>query len=267
MNGKDYYKILEVSESATADEIKKSYRNLAFRYHPDKNPGSQEQMKDINEAYAVLSNPDKRHEYDLLRQNFGSFARDRFRQSHTDEDIFRNSDINQIFEELSRVFGFSRPEDIFSRDAFYGRNYQEFRFKGPGASGFFGPFGSISPAAPAGKQTLASKLMLKGLGRLQKMAARKLGIVLPEKGRDLNNTLAVTPEQASSGGKIKYIVNQPSKSREILITVPPGVNEGQQIKLKGLGEAGKDGGEAGDLFLKVRIRRPFLERMKELLKK
>ncbi len=131
-------------------------------------------MKEINEAYAVLSNAEKRRDYDSLRQSFGSFARDRFRQTHTDEDIFRNSDINQIFEELSRIFGFSRPEDIFSRDTFYGRNYREFKFKGPGISGggffFFGPMGNAyrSAEGPAGKESLASKLMLKGLGMFQK---------------------------------------------------------------------------------------------------
>jgi curved DNA-binding protein CbpA len=272
MDRKDYYKILGVSEAATPDDIKKTYRNLAFRYHPDKNPGGQELMKEINEAYAVLSSPEKRQEYDRLRQNFGTFARDRFRQTHTDEDIFRNSDINQIFEELNRIFGFSRPEDIFSRDTFYGRNYREFKFKGPGVSGsgffFFGPMGSVysSDKVHAGKDSLASKLMAKGFGMFQKMAAKKLGIVLPEKGRDLSDSIAVTPKEAASGGKVGYILNQPRKSREILITVPPGIRGGQRIKLKGLGEQGKNGGEAGDLFLKVRIRRPFIERVKEILR-
>ena len=99
--------------------------------------------------------------------------------------------------------------------------------------------------------------MLKGLGMFQRMAAKRLGIVLPEKGRDLSDSLAITPEEASSGGKIKYVLNQPGKSREILITVPAGISEGQKIRLRGLGEEGKHGGEAGDLFLKIRIRRPF----------
>ncbi len=273
MDGKDYYKILGVRETATSEEIKKTYRNLAFRYHPDKNPGSQELMKEINEAYAVLSNPEKRREYDHLRQSFGSTARDRFRQAHTDEDIFRNSDINQIFEELSRIFGFSRPEDIFSRDAFYGRNYREFKFKGPGVSGggffFFGPMGNAyrSDKVSAREGSLASKVMLKGLGMFQKMAAKRLGIVLLENGRDRSDSLAITPEEASSGAKVRYILNQPGRSREIIITVPPGIREGQKIRLKGLGEEGKNGGEAGDLFLKVRVRRPFFERVKEILRR
>ncbi len=271
MDRKDYYKVLEISETAAPDEIKKSYRNLAFRYHPDKNPGSQEQMKEINEAYAVLSNPEKKREYDRLRQSFGSTARDRFRQTHTDEDIFRNSDINQIFEELSRVFGFSRFEDIFSH--LYGQNYREFKFKGPGVSGggffFSGPFGSVNRpgSVSAEKQTLASKVMLKGLGMFQKMAAKKLGIVLPERGRDLSDLIAITPEEASSGGKVKYGLDQPGRSREILITVPAGVREGQKIKLRGLGKEGTHGGEAGDLFLRVRIRRPFVERLKGFLRR
>jgi len=272
MDRKDYYKVLEVSEGATPDEIKKTYRNLAFRYHPDKNPDSQEQMKEINEAYAVLSNPEKRREYDAMRNSFGSFARDRFRQAHTDEDIFRNSDINQIFEELSKVFGFSRPEDIFSRDAFYGRNYHEFKFKGPGVSGsgffFFGPLGTAtrSSSGSAEKESLTSKLMLKGLNRLQKMAARRLGIVLPERGRDLNASLTITPDEAKAGSKVKYTVYQAGNPREIMITVPPAISEGQKIKLRGLGEEGKDGGKTGDLFLKVRVRRPFFEKVKAILK-
>jgi curved DNA-binding protein CbpA len=272
MDRKDYYKILGVSQTATAVEIKKAYRNLAFRYHPDKNPGSQELMKEINEAYAVLSNQEKRQEYDHLRQSFGTFARDRFKQTHTDEDIFRNSDINQIFEELSKIFGFSRPEDIFSRDVFYGRNYREFKFKGPGISGggffFFGPMENIyrSDKGIAGKNSLAAKLMIKGLGIFQKMAAKRLGIVVPESGRDLSDSITVTSEEAASGGKVRYILHEQGKTRGILITIPHGIKEGQKIKLKGLGEQGRNGGETGDLFLRIRIRKPFIDRVKELFK-
>ena len=102
MEQKDYYKILEVNEDASPEEIKKTYRKLAFQYHPDKNPGSEDMMKEINEAYAVLSDQKKREAYDSCRQRYGSSARNRFRQSYAEQDIFRDSDIYQIFEELSR---------------------------------------------------------------------------------------------------------------------------------------------------------------------
>ena len=114
---------------------------------------------------------------------------------------------------------------------------------------------------------MASKLMIKGLGMFQKIAAKRLGIVLPEEGRDLSDSITVTLEEAASGGKVRYILNQPGKFPEILITVPSGIREGQKIRLKGLGEQGKNGGEAGDLFLKVRFRRPFIERVKEILRR
>jgi DnaJ-class molecular chaperone len=90
---------------------------------------------------------------------------------------------------------------------------------------------------------------------------------LPEKGRDLNDSLEVTQEVASSGGKVRYLLNQPGRSREILITVPPGIREGQKIRLRGLGEKGKNGGEKGDLYLRVMIRQSFFERLKRILRR
>ncbi len=279
MDQKDYYKILGVSENASADEIKKAYRNLAFRYHPDRSTGNEEMMKELNEAYAVLSDPVKRGEYGALRQRYGSFARDRFRQAYTDQDIFRDSDIGQIFEELSRMFGFSRPEDIFSRNDFYGPRYRTFEFKVPGGSGrgffFYGP-GRAAPrdgmkASPgrmaAGGHPLLSAFMGKVAPLLQKAMAKKLGLELPESGRDLHDVIRITPEEASAGGKVRYLYAKRGKPRDLLITLPRGMRGGQKIKLRGLGEEGKHGGGPGDLYLKVKIRTPFLERIKSFFNK
>jgi curved DNA-binding protein len=104
----DYYQILGVSRDATADEIKKAYRKLAMKYHPDKAKGdkqqAEEKFKQISEAYAVLSNPEKKKAYD----EFGSQA---FRQKFSQEDIFRGFDFSDIFDTgvsdniFSRLFG------------------------------------------------------------------------------------------------------------------------------------------------------------------
>ena len=98
MAGTDYYKTLGVEKSATAGDIKKAYRKLAMKYHPDHAKGdkaAEEKFKKITEAYAVLSDPDKRKQYDT----FGSAD---FQQRYTQEDIFRNFDLGDIFKE----FGF-----------------------------------------------------------------------------------------------------------------------------------------------------------------
>ena len=104
----DYYQILGVNRSATPEEIKKAYRKLAQKYHPDKAKGNkkaaQTQFKKISEAYAVLSNPEKRKEYDEV----GSKA---FRAECSQEDIFRGFDFSDIFDTgisegiFSRLFG------------------------------------------------------------------------------------------------------------------------------------------------------------------
>jgi DnaJ-class molecular chaperone len=278
MMDKDYYRILGVSEDAAAEELKGTYRKLAFQYHPDRNPGSEEMMKEINEAYAVLSDDRKRREYDSYRQRYGPSARDQFRQSYAEQDIFKDSDIYQIFEELSRAFGFSRPENIFSRSNFYGNRYRTFEFKGPGFFGrgafFFRPMQSDqkeqmkrsryqTEEMPADRPSLSSRLFLKGFNLFQKHMAKKCGLEIPENGRDLYDVIKITPEEAVNGGKIGYRYLKGRDPRDLLIKIPAGTGNGQKIKLKGLGEEGKNGGLPGDLYLNVRIRVPILKKIAE----
>jgi curved DNA-binding protein len=100
MPGKDYYKILGVDKSASPAEIKKSYRKLALKYHPDHNEGNKSaeaKFKDLNEAYAVLRDPEKKQQYDM-------FGAEGFQNRFSQEDIFRDFDLGSIFKE----FGFGR---------------------------------------------------------------------------------------------------------------------------------------------------------------
>ena len=107
----DYYEILGVDKTAAPKQLKEAYRKLAFKYHPDRNKGNpqaSEKMKQVNEAYAVLSDPSKKSEYDMLRQQFGSSAYSKFRSNYSEQDIFSGSDIHHVFEEMAKGFWIQR---------------------------------------------------------------------------------------------------------------------------------------------------------------
>lgn len=278
MEQKDYYETLGVNEKATTEEIKKAYRKLAFKYHPDRtggDPSSTQKMKEINEAYATLSDPIKRREYDSLRRRYGSSAYTHFRRAYSEEDIFRGSDINQIFEEFARIFsGFRRPEDIFSQSSFYGPRYKTFEFKKPGffAKGVFFSFGFSNAGRifqkihkPGYKMSLLSGLFNKFFDHfVRKKIFEELEI--PERGKDLTDTISITPEE------IGKVIEYPARKRlgrpkDLLVKIPEGIKDGQKIKLKGQGEAGKYEGQPGDLYLEVKIRPSFFKRVSNPIKK
>lgn len=137
MASRDYYEVLGVNKNASDEEIKRAYRKLAMKYHPDRNPNkkeAEERFKEINEAYAVLSDKEKRKQYD-------TFGAEGFRQRFTQEDIFRGFDFEEI---LSGLFG--------------GRGRREFKFGG-GRGGF--DFGDLFGGAYGGNQDM-SRMPRKG---------------------------------------------------------------------------------------------------------
>jgi DnaJ-class molecular chaperone len=260
MSQRDYYQILGVEKEAGPKQIKEAYRHLAFKYHPDRNKGNpeaSEEMKSVNEAYAVLSDPTKRREYDILRHQFGSSAHNQFRNTYSEQDIFSGSDINHVFEEMAKAFGFRGFDDIFRE--FYGQEYRTFEFKRPGifAGGFIftGPFkrgGYGQPKfPPSGKLGKLSRFFLKQIG----------GFEMAKNGKDLDDVIRLTPEQAQQGGPFAYFLRK--KSKKLVVKIPPGVREGQRVRLAGMGEDGKGGGKSGDLYLKVQIKRPLIQKIKK----
>jgi DnaJ-class molecular chaperone len=267
MNQSDFYQILGVDKEASPQKIKEAYRRLAFQYHPDRNkenPLAVEKMKEINEAYAVLSDPKKRGDYDLFHEQYGPYGYDRFKQRYSEQDIFRGSDIHQIFEEMAKAFGFRSFEEVFRES--YAQGGYPFEFQRPGVSGrgfiFFGPgFGKIK-----GQGIPVPSEMFPGfLGKTIRYLLKKtLGMREPQRGRDLRDVIYLNPQQALEGVKGKYLHRK--RSKELIVTVPPGMKQGQQIRLKGMGAPGQEGGEPGDLYLKVKIKKPLLEKVRGLLK-
>ena len=200
---------------------------------------------------------------DFMRQ-YGSYGYDRFKQTYSEQDIFRGSDIHQIFEEMARTFGFRGFEEVFRES--YGHGYQTFEFRRPGVFGRgFIFFGSNFGRSDRQGIPVSSEIFPGVLGKfLHYLFKKTLGRREPRRGKDLEDTIYLDPRQAIEGAKGKYLHRK--RSKKLIITVPPGMKEGQKIRLKGMGKPGKDGGEAGDLYLKVKIKKTFLEKAREFFK-
>ena len=266
METQDYYQVLGVARDAEEKAIKDAYRELALKYHPDRNrdnPDAVDRMKAVNEAYAVLSHADKRRAYDAMRQQYGTSAHHQFRQQYSDQDIFSGSDIFRIFEEMTRAHGFRRSEDIFRE--FYGPGYRTFKGRRPGMHfrGFV-----FTGRGPRGGRRNAGNLPPggRGLGRLARhMIERLLGVTLPEAGQDAEDTIRLSPEKARQGGPYAFYYRK--RRKKLVVKIPPGVREGQRIRLAGMGETGRGGGAPGDLYLRVQIARPLLAEWRDRLKR
>ncbi len=213
----EYYEVLGVAKTATADEIKKAYRKLALKYHPDKNPGdkaAEEKFKEISEAYAVLSDAEKRKQYDT----FGSSG---FRQRYSQEDIFRNFDLNDIL----RQFGFGTG----------------FRGTGGFHTGGFRTAGGGSPFEGMFGQTMRGGGCGGGCGPQ------------PVKGGDLTYELTVTLEDVLHGAEKTISLRQNGRSQNVSVKVPKGIEDGKRLRLPGKGGPSSSGGPPGDLYLKVHV--------------
>ncbi|MGB5745883.1 MAG: DnaJ domain-containing protein [Desulfobacterales bacterium] len=257
----DYYQVLGVDQNATDQQIKEAFRKLAFKYHPDRNkenPVAVENMKKVNEAYAVLSNPAKKREYDTLKTQFGSSAYTHFRNNYSEQDIFSGSDVNHIFEEMAKSFGLRGSNEIFKE--FYGRGFQQFEFKNSRGFARGYVFGNPAKAVNHGQAPFPFS---GNMGKALRFLIQKIsGVQLPENGADVDEHLYLAPEQALQGGPYAYYLH--SKSKKLVVKIPPGVRPGQRIRLAGMGQEGKGGGQPGDLYLKVHLRKPLMKSLKDL---
>ncbi len=221
---KDYYKILGISKTATPEEIKKAYRKLALKYHPDRNKGdkvAEERFKEINEAYAVLSDPQKRKQYDA----FGSTE---FHRRYTQEDIFKNFDFGNVFQDLG-IGG-----DVFGRIFFGGR-------RGAGV-GFDDIFTHIFNTGGGGTSQGFDYRDTYDFTGAQ------------TKGQDMVLELALTPSEMIQGTRKVISLQGPSGSEKISVKIPKGMAPGKKIRISGKGGHGPGG--RGDLFLLIKPQLP-----------
>lgn len=207
----DYYKVLGVDKGAAQGEIKKAYRKLALKYHPDKNKGdksSEAKFKEISEAYAVLSDPEKKQQYDT----YGSTD---FRQRYSQEDIFRGFDINDILRQFAGGGGGGGTS-----------------FRSAGSSMGGNPFGSFFNQGG-------------GCG-----GGCQSG---PEKGQDMTYQISVSLEDVLNGAEKTISLRKNGTPQNVSVKIPKGIEEGKKLRLQGKGAASRNGGPAGDLYLKVEI--------------
>ena len=224
MEYRDYYQILGVPRTATQDEIKKAYRQLARQYHPDNNPGnkqSEAKFKEINEANEVLSDPQKRQKYDALGSQW-----QRYQQTGGQPGDF---DWNQ-WTARSQTYSAADLNDLFGGDS--------------GFSDFFTQiFGNMAGRGAArGAQTQRGP----NVRSTQRSPQYDRG---PQRGRDFEQPVEIPLRDAFFGTTLTL----QKDGQTLEVKVPAGVKTGSKIRVSGQGETGRQGGTAGDLYLVVAV--------------
>jgi curved DNA-binding protein len=242
MEFKDYYATLGLSKTATDKEIKQAYRKLARKHHPDVNPGdksAESRFKEINEAYEVLGDSEKRKKYDELGANW------------------------RMYEQAQQQGG--------------GAPFGGFGGSGGGAPGGFGGEGGAwtlnMGGGPGGYRTMTEDEMrdmfgtenpfsdffnafFGGGGGAAAGEPRTRGTRTPraQSGRDVEHEIELTLEEAFHGATRRISIKQAGHARTVDVRIPAGVKDGSRVRVHGEGEAGANGGTSGDLFLRIRVK-------------
>jgi len=261
---KDYYKILGVEKSASQDDIKKAYYKLAHQHHPDKKGGDEAKFKEVNEAYQTLSDKNKRDQYDKFGTTFnGAGGANGGYQNVNWEDMMGGmggfGNIEDIFDMFGEGFGMGSRKK--TKDPRRGKNLevlielemesilidQEKEISITKNSKCSRCEGSGAEPGTSTKECFTCR----GTGRVQQIRKTIFGTI---------SQYAICPECHGEGIKPEHPCNvchgegRTKKEEKVKITIPAGVDNNQIIKVKGKGEAGKRGGESGDLYIRIGVR-------------
>ncbi|PYR78569.1 MAG: molecular chaperone DnaJ [Acidobacteria bacterium] len=243
MEFKDYYATLGVSKTASEKEVKQAFRKLARKFHPDVNPAdksAESKFKEINEAYEVLGDPDKRKKYDELGANW------------------------RLYEQAQQQ---GRP--------WPGAQYGGGGFEGFGGDDSGGTWTINMGGGPGGYRTMSEEEMRDMFGTAdpfsdffrtffggsEPRAGRQSRAPRSQKGRDIEHEVELTLEEAYHGATRRISITEGGRARSVDVRIPPGVKDGSRVRAAGEGESGSNGGSSGDLYLRVRIKpHPVFER-------
>jgi molecular chaperone DnaJ len=253
MRMKDYYSILGVPRNATQEEIKEAYKRLAKKYHPDRNPGdktAEEKFKEINEAYQVLSDPQKRAQYDrALEFGFNAFGREWKGGFNFDFSDFNFSNLGDIFETISDFFEGSTtiniPEkgedielerEITLEDIIHGRSIEV-------------GYTRLQPCSVCGGKGYRT-----GRSGVCGTCGGK-GYVKASHGLfSLKQTCPTCKGTGKWGSFCSSCIEGRVQGYErITVKIPKGVRDGEKLRVQGKGNAGRFGGEPGDLYIKIKV--------------
>ena len=266
---RDYYEVLGVAKSATADEIKSAYRKLAMKYHPDRNPDNpeaKEKFTEISEAYEVLSNPEKRQRYDQFGHqgvNFGPGGFDFGRDFSHFQDVDLGDILGSIFGGgggggFSSFFGGGRQRRQTDPNAPRRGDDMTFRLEIDFDEAIFGSERTIDLTLPSQCPDCGGSGAAAGSKRVTCKTCGGRGVVIGGGG-----FFQVRQTCPTCGGEGSVIEKPCKKCRglghvtapqHIALKIPAGVDSGSRLRLAGKGGGGLRGGEHGDLYVVVRVR-------------
>ncbi len=241
MADRDFYKILGVSRSATADEIKKAYRKLARKYHPDLNPGdksAEDKFKELSDAYEALSDPQKRKLYD----QFGEMG--------LKAGFAGAGPGGSTYQRGPGGFNYSQG-GAGGQNPFEGFDFSQFQGTGGAESVediLSGIFGMGGGGRPRSSRT-------RGPGGMPFGFQTAEGYGPPQPGADLEKELTLSFEQAARGVSTELTIKHASgRTHTLQVDIPPGVTDGRRIRLRGQGRPSASGGPPGDMYVVCNVR-------------